>query len=79
MSNDDDVVAFLAAEDLALKCWDAISGDSVDNTELRRAAVDCLFSSRAQRTRSRLISAGRKWALAVLDYVDSGDQAAYHD
>lgn len=64
------------AENLARKCRNMISGDSVDATELRQSAVDALMASRKQRTRSKLISAGRALALELLDHVDNdADQA----
>ena len=71
-----------AAEDLAGRVFDflAIAPLPVNTDDLRQAAVHALFSSRKQRTRSRLVSAGRALALSVIQYADSnGDPQAYRD
>lgn len=80
----EDADAHAAAETLAGQVFDYL-GLPVDHRpenkdELRQAAVDVLFTSRKQRTRCRLISAGRALALSVIQYVDSnGDPQAYRE
>lgn len=71
-----DDAALRAAAGLALKVWDLLSGNSPDKTEFRQAAVTALFASKQQRTRSRLVSAGRDLAYAVIAWVDDGGDDA---
>ena len=81
-TTDDDITAFLAVQEVALKGWDLVSGDSIDKrnidkTELRRAAVNALCSSKQRRIRSRLNSAGGDLAFAVMACAGGESDATY--
>lgn len=80
---DDNQAAHRAAEELALAVWDYMGPPPdlrpVDTAELRSAAVDCLFASKKLNTRSRLVTAARTLALAVIAYADNSGTEAYRD
>jgi hypothetical protein len=83
LAHDDNDAAHRAADELGLQVFDFLGIDldmvPADTSELRSAATACLFSSRKLNTRSRLVTAGRALALAVLGYSDHPSPETYRD